>query len=242
MVGNAHAAIFVQDAVFVTGDDVPGAGGQHHFDNGCSGGAGAIEDDFHVFDLFAHHLQGVEQGSSDHDAGAVLVVVEHGNGQLFFQTALDFKAPGRGDVLQIDAAETGGNVLHRADNLLGVLGVQTNGNCVHAAEFLEQHGLALHDGDGGLCADIAKTQHGAAVGDHGDGPSLEGVGVHIIGICMDFPAGLRHAGGIGCAQIVPGFQLDPADSLDFSLMFPMHFQCQFVKILSHSGRPLIFCK
>ena len=41
----------------------------------------------------------------DHDGGAVLVIVEHGDVQLPLQGLLDLEALGALDVLQIDAAK-----------------------------------------------------------------------------------------------------------------------------------------
>ena len=64
---------------------------------------GTGRSDFDVLDLLAHNLQGVEHGGQHHNGGAVLIVVENRNVTLFLELFLDFKAPGRGDILQIDA-------------------------------------------------------------------------------------------------------------------------------------------
>ena len=106
------------------------------------------------------------------------------------------------DVLQVDAAEGRGDADDRLDDLVGVLGVQADGERVHAAEGLEQGGLALHNRHGGLRADIAQTQDRAAVGDDGHRVRLQRVVVGRLGILGDDLAGLGDAGRVGHGQIM----------------------------------------
>ena len=59
-----------------------------------------------------------------HNGGAVLVVMEHGDVELVDQTALDLEAARRGDVLEVDAAEAGGEAFDGLDDLVDVLGIK----------------------------------------------------------------------------------------------------------------------
>ncbi len=52
--------------------------------------------------------------------------------------------------------------------LVRVLFVDLDIEHVDVGEFLEQHALAFHDRLGRQRADVAKAQHGGAVGDHAD--------------------------------------------------------------------------
>ena len=85
--------------------------GQQQLRDGDGGGAGAVDDDLDVLQLLAHHLQRVGQAGQGDDGGAVLIVMEDGDVALFLQLALDLKAAGRGDILQVDAAEAAGSML-----------------------------------------------------------------------------------------------------------------------------------
>ena len=80
----------------------------------------------------------------------MLVVVEDGDVQDLPQPALDLEAARRGDVLEVDAAEDRGESDDRADDLVDVLCREADRKGVDAAELLEEHGLALHDGQSRL--------------------------------------------------------------------------------------------
>ena len=52
----------------------------------------------------------------------MLVIVENWDIEDFLQARLNLKTARCGDILQVDAAECGGNVSDSLDNLLGILG------------------------------------------------------------------------------------------------------------------------
>ena len=164
LVGLGAVAALVQGAELVHGDDVLRAGGHQHLDDSRTGSAGAVQDDVDVLHLLAHHAQGVDEGGSHDDGRAVLVIVEDGDVQLTLQGLFDLKALGALDVLEVDAAEGGGDGLAGRDDAGRVVGVDADGEGIHAAELLEEHSLALHDRQTGLWADVTQTQHGGAVG------------------------------------------------------------------------------
>ena len=183
-----------------------------------------------ILHLLAHHAQGVDERSRHDDGGAVLVIVEHGDVQLPLQGLLDLEALGALDILQIDAAKGGGNGLAGRDHTGGIVGIDADGEGIHAAEFLEQHGLALHDRQTGFGADVAQAQHGGAVGHDGHHVALEGVLVHVVGVLFDLAARLGDAGGVSRGQVVAGLDLDLAHDADFAVVALVHFESGFVVI------------
>ena len=132
----------------------------------------------------------------------MLVVVKDGYVELPLQRGLDLEALGGGDILKVDAAEGGRERADGGDDLARPVGVEADGHGVHAAELLEEQGLALHDGQGRERAYVPEPEHGGAVRDDGDevpaGGELPG-GLRAAG---DLPAGLGHAGRVGGGERV----------------------------------------
>jgi hypothetical protein len=119
------------------------------------------------------------------------------------QAALDLEAARSADVLQVDAAETGGYQLDRSDYFFCVLTVQADRPGVDVGELLEQSGLALHDRQGGVRADVAQAEHGRAVGDHGHRVPLDGQAAGVFPVPGDRQRDPAHARGVGHGQVVP---------------------------------------
>ena len=184
----------------------------------------------HIFHLLAHHTQGVDEGSSNDDRSAVLVIVKHRDVQLTLQCFFDLKALGALDILQIDAAKGGRNGLAGCNHAGSVVGIDADGEGIHAAELLEQHRLALHDRQTGFRADIAQAQHSRAVGNDRHHVALEGILIHVLGVFLDLAAGLCHAGGVGGGQVVAGSDLHLAHDAHLSLVGLVHFQSSFIVI------------
>jgi hypothetical protein len=69
--------------------------------------ARARGDQLHLFDVFVHHFQAVQQSRTHHDGRAMLVVMENRNFHALAQLAFDIEAVRRLDVFQVDAAERG---------------------------------------------------------------------------------------------------------------------------------------
>ena len=128
LLGPVHLGVaLVQSAELVAQGDVLETGLEQQLGDGDGGGTGPGEHHLHVLLLLAHHLQGVGEAGQGDDGGAVLVVVEDGDVALLLQLALDLKAPGGGDVLQVDAAEGTGDVVDGLDKLVHVLGLDAQG-------------------------------------------------------------------------------------------------------------------
>ena len=208
-------------------------GGEEQLHDGHRRRARAGGDDLHIFLLLSHHLQGVGQARQGDDGGAVLVVVEDGDIALLFQLPLDLKAPGGGNILQIDAAEAAGHEIHRVDKLIYIVGLHAQREGVHAAEGLEQYALALHDGHTGLGADVAQTQHGGAVGDDGAEVVAAGQLVALVDILLDLQAGLGHTGGVGQTEVL--FALHGHGGNDFNLPLPLLVEAEGFLCVIHNG-------
>ena len=192
--------------------------------DGDARAARAVDDHLGFADVLFHHAQGVDQRRADDNGGAVLVVMEHGNIANFLQALFNFKAPRRGDVLQVDAAEGAGNQVHRAHDLVHVLAAHADGEGVHVAEGLEQSAFAFHHGHTGFGPDVAQAQHGGAVGDDGHQVVAAGEGERFIVVLLNFQAGLRHAGRVGNGQIVLVLDGNAGHDLDLALPFAMQTQ------------------
>ena len=174
------------------------------FNAGDGGGAGAVDHQFGIAQVAPGEVASIDETGGSHDGGAVLVVMEHRNVHQFAQPLLDDEALRRLDVFQVDAAEARAEIAHGVDEFLHVLGADFEVDAVHVGEALEQRDLAFHHRLGGDGAEIAETEDGGAVGDHGDHVALAGVVVGQGGIAEDVQAGLGDAGRIGQRQVARG--------------------------------------
>ena len=228
--GLGAVAALVQGTELVYRDDVLRTGGHQHLDDGRTGSAGTVQDDVNIFHLLAHHPQGVDEGGGHDDGRAVLVIVEDGDVQLTLQGLFDLEALGAFDVLEVDAAEGGGDGLAGRDDAGCIVGVDADGEGIHAAELLEEHSLALHDRQACLGADVTQTQHGGAVGDDSHHIALEGVLVDVVGVFPDLAAGFGNTGRVSCCQLVAVLDLHLAHDAHFAVVCLVHFQSCFVEI------------
>ncbi len=196
-------AAFVDHALGVADINVAGLDAQahHHVQAGDGRSARARDGHFDLADVFAHQLQAVEHGGGRDDGGAVLVVVEDRNVHALAQLLLDVEALGCLDVFEVDAAQSRLHAGDDLDQLVRVTLGQLDVEHVNACELLEQAAFALHDRLAGQRADVAQTQHGGAVGDHGHQVAARGVFVRLGRVGRDVQAGVSHAGRIGQRQI-----------------------------------------
>jgi hypothetical protein len=159
---------------------------------------------------------GVEERRHHDHRGAVLVVVEHRDVELLLEPILDLEAARGGDVLEVDAAEGGGDEPHRVDDRLRVLGREADGERVHPGELLEQHRLALHHRHRRLGADVPEAEHRAAVGDHRDGVPFDRELERLGSVRRDLLAHARDAGRVRHGEVVAGLQRVLVVLLDLS--------------------------
>jgi hypothetical protein len=129
--------------------------------------------------------QRVDQAGAEHDRGAVLIVMEHRDVAALDQRVLDLEALRRRDVLEVDAAEGGGDAGHGIDDVLRFERIDLDIEHIDIGKLLEQHRLAFHDRLAGERAAIAEPEHRGAVGDHRHQVALGGVAVGILRILLD---------------------------------------------------------
>ena len=131
-------------------------------------GPGARTDDLDFVNLLVHDFQAIEHGCGGNDRRTVLVVVEDGNVHSFLELLFDVEALGCLDVFQIDTAK---GRLHGGDYVdqpVRVILGQFDVEDIDTGEFLEQTGLAFHDGFGCERPDVAQAEDSGAIGDDAD--------------------------------------------------------------------------
>ena len=92
------------------------------------------------------------------------------------------------------------------DDLVRVLGVETQGKGVDAAELLEQDRLALHHRHGRQGADVAEPEDRAAVRDHRHAVPADRQrvrGLRLVGDRLTHPG---HPGRVGHGEVRPGLE------------------------------------
>ena len=156
----------------------------------------------------------------------MLIVVENGDIHLgiLFQAALDLKAAGRGNILQIHAAEAAGEQFYRVDDIVHVFAADAERNGVHVAEGLEEHRFPLHDGHTRFRADIAQPQNRGAVRHHRDGVPAAGQLERLVIIPLYFQAGLCDARRISQRKVRFVLDLDAGDHLHLAPPFGVFLQ------------------
>ena len=220
--GHTRRTVFAQNSVLITGNDMLHPSKHDHFDDGGSSSAGAVKDNLQILHLFTCQLSRIHQASSYHNSCAVLVIMEHGDIQFLLQALFNLKTPWRCDILQINAAEGGGQIADCLNDLLSILGIQTDGKGIHAAELFKEDTLALHNGHSGLRPDIAQTKYRTAIGNHGHQVTLCRITIDIFLLLMDTATGLCHSRRIGSTQVIPGFQRNLALDGNLTLCLLVH--------------------
>src|SRR5579872_2061888 len=200
---HARGAAAVDDAFCVAEDDVlPLCTQADVVLRACdSGGAGAVEDDANIGNIFANEFERVEQRRAGNDRRAVLIVVEDGDLHRLAQRLFDLETFGGFNVFEVDSTECGFEQLAELDDLRGILAVNFDVEYIDVGEALEQNRFAFHDGFAGEGADVAEAEDGAPVAHDGDEVAASGVLVGVLGILGDLKAGFGHSRGIGEAEI-----------------------------------------
>ena len=184
----------------VADDNVIIPGHHQAFGHAGAGHAGAVNHHAHVLQVLAHQLEGVIEGSQHNDSRGVVFVVQHRHPDGLPDPIFNGEAFGRGDAFQAEAPEGWGQNPDDLDDLVGVLGLQGDGDRIHVGKSLIDNRLGLQLGQHRHGPDIAELIHLAAVRDQGDGIAPAGIAVGRGGILVDFPADRPHPRGIDPAQ------------------------------------------
>ncbi|CCY03345.1 uncharacterized protein BN812_00838 [Prevotella sp. CAG:924] len=131
----------------------------------------------------------------------MLVVVHHGDIEIFLQTLLDIETFRRLDILQVDAAESRCDALYGLAELDRIFFCHFDIEHIDAAVDLEEQSLAFHDGLSAHCTDIAESQHGGAIGNDGNEIAFISVLKDVVGRLLYLETRIGHTRGIGQAKV-----------------------------------------
>ena len=131
----------------------------------------------------------------------MLVVVHHRDIERAFQTFLDVEALRGLDVLEVDAAKSGGDALYGLTELLRVFLVDLDVKDVDATINLEEQTFTLHHGFAAHGTNVAQSQDGGAVGDNGHEIAFIRVFISVVGILLDFQTGVSNTWRVGQRKV-----------------------------------------
>jgi hypothetical protein len=211
----------VEDAVLVARDDAPdealaGIEAEEPAADGVARGPGAVHHHAEGLEGLSHDPGRVEEGGVRDGGGSVLVVVHHGDAEVL-EARLHLEALGRGDVLQVDAAEVRSDRARHPHDALHVVLLHAEGERVQAGELLEENALALHHRQGGGRADVPQAEYGAPIREHGDGSGLEGELPRLAGVLVDGAAGFRDAGRVEERELAARLHLEERARLELAV-------------------------
>src|ERR1041385_3870076 len=128
------------------------------------------------------------------------------NIKLFFESIFDLETSRRGNVFEVDTAESSGDHFYRAHDLIRILRVQTDRKRVDARELFEQHRLAFHHRHCRCWTNVAETKHCCSVCNDCDGVLLDRQREGFIRIVFDRIADSSDAWRVGHREIRASFQ------------------------------------
>ena len=181
--------------------------GQQKLGDGDSRRACAVHSHLDFFLLLSHQTQGIGQACQSNDSRSMLIIMENGNIALLFQLLLDLETAGSGDILQIHAAAAAGNHIYGIHNLVYILALDAQRECVHIAKLLEQDTFAFHNRHTCLRTDIAQTQDCGSVCHYQTGVPAVRVYIGLLHILLNLQTGLCYARCISQGKILFGLHL-----------------------------------
>ena len=205
-IGCKRALVFIEIGAIAT--DYALAIHQHHFvrigteveeqlHRADAGSAGAETYDLCRLQFFLLQLQRIQKPGAYYYRRAVLVVVKHRDIESIVQRLLDFETDRRGDIFQVDSAESRRDVDHGLDELFLAVGLDLDIEYVDVGKMFEQYGLAFQHWLRRQRAGIAESEYGGTIGNNRDKIALVGVAVGILFILRDRAYRLGHAGTVG---------------------------------------------
>jgi len=171
---------------------------------------------------FANQLERIDESRQRNDCGSMLIVMKNRNITAFFEAFFNFKASGRGNVFQIDPAKAAGQETDGLYNSIRLFTADTQGNRVHAAEFLEQDAFSFNDRHPRLRADVPQPQDCGAVRNNRNCIPAPGQFIVFIRILLNLQAGLCNAGRIRKTQRLFGIHPCAGSNLYLSLQVIVH--------------------
>ena len=223
----------INDAAAVAHDDILilNAHALNQLD-ACDGRcARSVYHQFNVAVVPVCQVQGIDEPSRGDNGRSVLVVMKNRNLEFLFQALLDQETFGCLDIFEVDPAIIVADEFDAIDEFVDILGSDLDVDSVDVREAFEKNGFPFHHRFRRECADIAKTEHRRAVGDHRDEVTFRGVVVCGCRIGFDLEAGIGHARRISERQIALRGQCFGRIDLDLTMSAAanMKLQCVFPK-------------
>ena len=183
-------AALAHDSFAVAKNDVlaPDAQLDQHLQARDPGSSCSESNDAYRFELLFRHAQRVHRGSGDNDRRPVLIVMEYRYVHALPTALLHKEAIRRFDVLQIDRAEGWFKLRNQLRKFFRILLINLDIEAIDVREFLEQNGLAFHDGLCRASADVPKAEHCGSVRYHRDEIASAGVSSRVERLVRDFDA------------------------------------------------------
>src|SRR5690606_16494369 len=98
-------AASIDGATAITEDDITKPIREQQLGDADGRRTRAVDDDLHIFLLFAYELERVDKARKRNDGCAVLIIVKNRNIARFLQLSFDLKAAWRRDILKVNATE-----------------------------------------------------------------------------------------------------------------------------------------
>ena len=112
--------------------------------------------------------------------------------------------------------KVGSRAFTTRDYFFGVGDVQFDVEDIDVGKALEEDALPLHHRFRGEWTDVAEAEHGGPVRNHRDQIPAGGVVEHLLGVLVDFAAGLGDPRAVGQRQIPLGLRRFRGPNLDLS--------------------------
>ena len=148
----------------------------------------------------------------------MLVVVEDRNITFFLEFLFNFKAARRRDVFKVHTAEAAGNQIDGIDNLIDILALDAERECIDIAKCFKEDAFAFHNRHPGFRSDIAESQDSGAI--CYDEAHIMSAG-HVL---LDFKARLCDARRISQREVFLGRNRNGCNHFDLTLPFCVFFQ------------------
>ena len=152
--------------------------------------------------IFAYNPEGVHQSGQGDRRRTLGVIVPNRDFGFSPQRIQDAETFWLGNIFQIDPAKRGLQQQYRFDEIVGIFGIQADGEAINSTQkFVKQH-LAFHHRDGGLGTNVAQAQNSGSIADNGHAIPLVGVVVYSLRVGLNVAAGRSYAWRIPNGKII----------------------------------------
>ena len=158
-------AVQIDGASPVAHDDVLRARADQQSGDADTRDACAADDDPHVGEFFADHLEGIDERTQNEHPGAVMLVREDRDIGGAFEMVGDGKGARAGDIVDTDRAEGGGHSGANFDDLGHIAGAETEWERIDTGKGLEENAFPFFDGNGRFWRAALSSEKIGPIGD-----------------------------------------------------------------------------